>query len=251
MVNSSNQLHNRWKSSTKKSADHNKRTTSGKRDSSMRTMGQWYLNDFSYTPLNAVTHMKTCKISSSMKRWRNCQSVTQQGMRWERPQPHAKPLTDKMSWSEESLQVHTEWMLFISSGTSTFKTRSHWTQLTLCVLFDLHFEEFQFCIWSFKMADNCHDLYSRSCMMQSMTTTTSSNGMINDQDGASTCQKLTYLRLLIPRFLPIVNALTRPLANRKQPRRQHQHWAECQKRKHHHQQHGEPSEPLLRQNKLQ
>ena len=91
----------------------------------------------------------------------------------------------------------------------------------------------------------------QNCMMQSMTTTTSSSGMINDQDGASTCQKLTYLRLLIPRFLPIVNVLTRPLANRKQPRRQHQHWAECQKRKHHRQQHGEPSKPLLRQNKLQ
>ena len=42
-----------------------------------------------------------------------------------------------------------------------------------------------------------------------------------------------------------------PLANRKQPRRQNQHWEERQKRKHHRQQHGEQLKPLLRQNKLQ
>ena len=42
-----------------------------------------------------------------------------------------------------------------------------------------------------------------------------------------------------------------PLANRKQPRKLHQHWEECRKRKHHRQRHGEQLKPLLRQNKLQ
>ena len=96
------------------------------------------------------------------------------------------------------------------------------------------------------MADNCHDLYSKSYMMRSMTTITSSNGKINDQGGASTCLKLTYLRLLIPRLLLIVNAPIQPLANRKQPRKLHQHWEECRKRKHHRQRHGEQLKPLLR-----
>ena len=101
------------------------------------------------------------------------------------------------------------------------------------------------------MAGNYHDLYSRGCMMQSMTTTTSSNGMINDQDGASTCQKPTWSQSLIPRFLPIVNVLHRQLANQRQPRRQHQDCAVYRQRKHHQQQHGEPSKLLLRRNKLQ
>ena len=101
------------------------------------------------------------------------------------------------------------------------------------------------------MADNCLDLYSRSCMMRSMTTTTSNNEMINDQDGASTCQKPTWSQSPIPRFLPIVNVLPRQLANQRQPRRQHRHWAEYRKRKHHQRQHGEPSKLLLRRNKLQ
>ena len=91
----------------------------------------------------------------------------------------------------------------------------------------------------------------QSYMMRSMTTITSSNGKINDQGGASTCLKLTYLRLLIPRLLLIVNVPIQPLANRKQPRKLHQHWEECRKRKHHRQRHGEQLKPLLRQNKLQ
>ena len=225
----------------------------GKRDSSMHTMGRWYSNDFSCIPLNAVTHMKTCKISSSMKRWRNCRNMTQQGMRWERPQPPVKPLTDKTSWSEESLQVTYRVNAVYFFQERRLSRHGHTESSWHCVCSSsCHFEEFQFCIWSFKMADNCRDLYSRNCMMQSMTTTTSSSR--DDQTtkmGQSTWQKPTYLRLLIHRFLPIVNMLTQPLANRKQPRRQHQHWAECQKRKHHHQHHGEPSKPLLRQNKLQ
>ena len=123
--------------------------------------------------------MKICWMSLSMKRSRSCQRVTHQEMRWEKPQMPAKPSTDKILWSEESLQVHTKWMLFISSETSIFRTRSHWTRLTSCVLFDHHFEEYQSCIWSFKMVDNSLDLYSRSCMMRSKTTTTSNNGMTN------------------------------------------------------------------------
>ena len=65
------------------------------------------------------------------------------------------------------------------------------------------------------MADNCRDLYSKSYMMRSMTTITSSNGKINDQGGASTCLKLTYLRLLIPRLLLIVNVPIQPAGKSK------------------------------------
>ena len=50
-------------------------------------------------------------------------------------------------------------------------------------------------------------------MMRSMTTITSSNGKINDQGGASTCLKLTYLRLLIPRLL-LIRERTNPAAGK-------------------------------------
>ena len=169
--------------------------------------------------------MKICWMSLSMKRSRSCQRVTHQEMRWEKPQMPAKPSTDKILWSEESLQVHTKWMLFISSETSIFRTRSHWTRLTSCVLFDHHFEEYQSCIWSFKMVDNSLDLYSRSCMMRSKTTTTSNSGMTNGLGGASTCQKPTWSQSPTPRFLPIVNVPHRQLANQRRHRKRHQSWA--------------------------
>ena len=127
-------------------------------------------------------------VDETLHNWRK---VTPQKRKWGKPQMLAKPSTDKKRWSEESLQVPTKWTLFISSGMSISRIRSHWIQLTSCVHFDHNSEEYQFCTWSFKMADSSLDLYSQSCMMPSKTTTTLNNVTINGQGGASTCLKPT------------------------------------------------------------
>ena len=118
------------------------------------------------------------------------------------------------------LQVPTRWTLCISSGMLISRTQSHWIQLTSCVHYDRNSEEYRSCTWSFKMADSSLDLYSRNCMMQSKTTTTSNNVMINGQGGVSTCLKPTWLQLPILRCLLMfdVNATHHQQANRKQHR---------------------------------
>ena len=228
----------------------NQKDDIGERDSSMHTMGQWYSKDFSYTPLNVATRMKICKhfLDEEMEKLSK-RDTTMDEMR---KTTAARDVLDRQDVMVRRIiagayrvnavyffrNVDFQDTIMLNPVDIVCALRPPLRRISLLHLILQNGRQLPRPLLQ-KLYDAIDD-YNHIKQRK-----------INDQGGASTCLKLTYLRLLMPRLLLIVNVLTQPLASQRQPRKLHQHWEGCRKRKHHRQQRGEQLKPPLRQNKLQ